>query len=98
MYEQLSLFDIIQQSKNIEGNQCLGEPCASCNVEFGSSKCFVKRGYMWDPINRFLKNENGKCLRRNLEKRECKKIFKKGEDNGQTDTKERDGHGEINKL
>ncbi len=75
MYEQLSLFDIVPTKKKIEENQCLSEPCASCDIMWGSIKCFIRRGYIWDPVNRFAKDETGKPLRQLMEKRACKKIY-----------------------
>lgn len=62
-------------SKGREKNQCLGEPCASCDVEWCSLVCFERRGYMWDRYNRFVKDENGNKLRKALKDRECKKDY-----------------------
>ncbi len=75
MYEQLSIFDIVPVKKTIEENQCLGEPCASCDIRWGSINCFIRRGYIWDPVNRFAKDEAGKKIRKSMESRECKKIY-----------------------
>lgn len=79
MYEQLDIFSIIGEQqenlKRIEENKCLGEPCKSCDVRWGSIQCFLRRGFIWDPVNRFIKDENGKKLRYNMEKRECKKVY-----------------------
>ncbi len=75
MYEQLSIFDIVPTQKTINENQCLGEPCSSCDVMWGSIKCFIRRGYMWDRTHRFAKDETGKLLRKSMENRECKEIY-----------------------
>ena len=47
------------------------EPCGRfCDCEWGSLKCFYKRGYMRDPeTKQWLKNEDGTCMR--THKREC---------------------------
>ncbi len=75
MYEQLSIFDIVPIKKTIEENQCLNEPCASCDIRWGSIKCFIRRGYIWDTVHRFAKDESGKPIRKSVENRECKKIY-----------------------
>lgn len=75
MEGQLSIFDIIPLPRKIENNECLGEPCASCDVEWCSIKCFIRRGYIWDRVNRFAKDKNGVKLRKPLELRECKKTY-----------------------
>ena len=81
MYEQLNIFDMMETKKRIEENQCLGEPCCSCDVVWCSIQCFIRRGYVWDKVNRFLKKENGEKIRKPLEFRKCKKIYEgeKGE-------------------
>lgn len=55
-----------------EKNECLGEPCAHCDVEWCSTACFKRRGYEWDLLHRFLKGKDGKPIRRALENRKCK--------------------------
>ena len=73
----VSIQEIVDKlpSKGREKNQCLGEPCASCDVEWCSIKCFERRGYMWDRFNRFVKDEKGNKLRKALKDRECKKDY-----------------------
>lgn len=66
---QMWLFDMNPIN---EKNECLGEPCAHCDVEWCSIKCFIRRGYIWDSVNKFAKDSDGKPLRRNVEQRECK--------------------------
>lgn len=70
----VNIQDILEKlpSKGREQNQCLGEPCASCDVEWCSIKCFERRGYMWDRCRRFIKDENGNKLRKSIKDRECK--------------------------
>lgn len=75
MNGQMSIFDILPQRKINEKNESLGEPCMYCDVEWGSIICFIRRGYMWDRINRFVKDENGIKVRRSIEHRECKKDY-----------------------
>lgn len=72
---QISIFDILSMRKVNKKNECLGEPCMYCDTVWGSLNCFLKRGYIWDKVNRFMKDDNGKCLRRSIEMRECKKIY-----------------------
>lgn len=48
-------------------NECLGEPCAYCDVEWCSIACFKRRGYEWDSFHRFIKGSDNKPLRRNIE-------------------------------
>lgn len=74
MEEQMSIFDIPEKKIN-EKNECLGEPCMYCDVEWGSIICFQRRGYIRDRVNRFAKGEDGKYLRISMEKRECKKVY-----------------------
>lgn len=59
-----------------EKNKGLSQPCASCDVEWCSIVCFERRGYMWDRARRFVKNADGKNLRKKLEDRECKVTYK----------------------
>lgn len=66
---QIGLFDAKPVN---EKNECLGEPCMHCDVEWCSAKCFIRRGYMWDRIHRFVKGSDGKPLRKYLEDRICK--------------------------
>ena len=66
---QINLFE--EKPVN-EKNECLGEPCVHCDVEWCSIKCFIRRGYIWDKLNRFAKDSSGKPLRRDIEKRDCK--------------------------
>lgn len=66
---QIGLFDT--KPVNVE-NECLGEPCAHCDVEWCSIACFKRRGYQWDLLYRFVKGSDNKPLRRNIEKRICK--------------------------
>lgn len=68
---QISLFD---DNPVNEKNESLGEPCAHCDVEWCSAKCFQRRGYMWDRLHRFVKGDDGKPLRKHLEDRICKEI------------------------
>lgn len=65
----------IPEKKINENNDCLGEPCIYCDVDWGSIECFIKRGYIWDRVNRFAKGDDGKPLRIALERRECKKLY-----------------------
>lgn len=65
---QIGLFD-----KPInEKNESLGEPCMYCDIEWCSAKCFIRRGYMWDSLHRFVKGSDGKPLRKRLSDRICK--------------------------
>lgn len=66
---QIGLFDT--KPVNVE-NECLGEPCAHCDVEWCSIACFKRRGYQWDLLHRFVKGSDNNPLRRNIEKRICK--------------------------
>lgn len=66
---QINLFE--EKPVN-EINECLGEPCVHCDVEWCSIKCFIRRGYIWDKLNRFTKDSRGKPLRRDIENRDCK--------------------------
>lgn len=66
---QIGLFDT--KIINVK-NECLGEPCSYCDVEWCSISCFLRRGYLWDKFHRFIKGSGGKPLRRNLEERKCK--------------------------
>ncbi len=72
MKGQLSLFDFFPQKEINSKNKGLGEPCIYCDVEWCSLTCFLKRGYIWDSVNRFVKGDNGKLLRKSMENRECK--------------------------
>lgn len=72
---QMSIFDMLPEKKINERNECLGEPCMYCDVEWGSIRCFIKRGYIWDRVNRFAKGNDGKPLRKSMESRECKKVY-----------------------
>lgn len=66
---QIGLFD----AKSInEKNESLGEPCMHCDVEWCSIICFIRRGYMWDRIHRFVRGSDGKPLRKHLKDRTCK--------------------------
>ncbi len=73
MTGQLSLFEFFPQKEINSKNKSLGEPCMYCDVEWCSLVCFLRRGYMWDEVNRFIKGDNGKPLRKSAESRECKK-------------------------
>ncbi len=73
MTGQISLFDFFPQKEINSKNKGLGEPCIYCDVEWCSLVCFLRRGYMWDEVNRFTKGNNGKSLRKSVENRECKK-------------------------
>lgn len=73
---QMSIFDILPARKINEENKCLGEPCMYCDTIWGSLDCFLKRGYIWDEVNRFAKGANGKRLRKSMETRECKKEYR----------------------
>ena len=64
---QLSLFDVNEK------NECLGEPCKYCDIEWCSIECFRRRGYVYDRVHRFARNSNGEYLRREIEYRVCKK-------------------------
>lgn len=75
MKGQMSIFDILPEKQINKKNECLGEPCMYCDVEWGSIICFMRRGYIWDRVNRFAKDDNGKPLRISREKRECKKLY-----------------------
>lgn len=55
-----------------EENECLGEPCMYCDVEWCSIACFIRRGYMWDRVHRFARDGDRKMLRNRMENRECK--------------------------
>ena len=66
---QISFFDV--KPKN-EKNEGLGGACETCDVEWCSIKCFIRRGFMWDRVHRFAKDESGNCLRKAIENRECK--------------------------
>lgn len=66
---QINLFE--EKPVN-EINECLGEPCSHCDVEWCSIACFKRRGYQWDLLHRFVKGSDNKPLRRNIEKRICK--------------------------
>ena len=56
---QISFFDI--KPKN-EKNEGLGGACETCDVEWCSIKCFIRRGFMWDRVHRFAKDSSGKNL------------------------------------
>ena len=56
---QIGLFDAKPVNQK---NECLGEPCMHCDVEWCSAKCFIRRGYMWDRIHRFVKGSDGKQI------------------------------------
>lgn len=75
MNGQISIFDILSQKQINRKNECLGEPCMYCNVEWCSLSCFLKRGYMWNKIHGFIRNEKGEVLRTSIENRECKKDY-----------------------
>ena len=66
---QLGLFDVKPVNEKNDG---LGDPCEHCDVQWCSIKCFIRRGYIWDKLNRFAKDSSGKPLRRDIEKRDCK--------------------------
>lgn len=66
---QIGLFDTNPIN---EENECLGEPCAHCDVEWCSITCFIRRGYIWDKVHRFVKDSDGKPLRKGIEQRNCK--------------------------
>jgi hypothetical protein len=66
---QIGLFDVKPVN---EKNECLGEPCAHCDVEWCSVKCFIRCGYIRDMLYGFTKGSGGKPLRRNVESRVCK--------------------------
>lgn len=66
---QIGLFDYKPVNKK---NESLGEPCSHCDVEWCSIMCFQRRGYMWDRIHRFVKDGDGKPLRKHLKDRICK--------------------------
>lgn len=66
---QIGLFDAKPLN---EKNECLGEPCAHCDIEWCAIECFIRRGYMWDRVHRFIKNGEGKQLRKSLSDRICK--------------------------
>lgn len=66
---QIGLFDLMPEN---EKNIVLGEPCAHCDVEWCSIKCFIRRGYIWDRFHRFVKGSDNKPIRRDIEKRICK--------------------------
>ena len=72
---QMSIFDIMPPRKINEHNEGLRGPCMYCDVEWGSITCFIRRGYIWDRVNRFAKDENGVKLRKSIENRECKKDY-----------------------
>lgn len=76
MNGQMSIFDILPAKQMNEKNKDLGEPCMYCNTVWGSLNCFLKRGYMWDKVNRFEKGNDGKPLRKSIENRICKKTYK----------------------
>lgn len=65
---QIGLFDAKPVNEKNDG---LGEPCEHCDVQWCSIKCFIRRGYIWDRLNRFAKDSDGKLLRRNIEQRDC---------------------------
>lgn len=55
MEGQISIFDFLQRREINKKNEFLGEPCMYCDVEWCSLVCFIRRGYIWDPLNRFFK-------------------------------------------
>ena len=55
---QIGLFDVKPVN---EKNECLGEPCAHCDVEWCSVKCFIRRGYIRRHALRFYKRQRGKA-------------------------------------
>ena len=63
---QIGLFD--ERTVN-EENECLGEPCMYCDVQWCSIKCFIRRGYIYDRVHRFARGRDGKPLRKNIENR-----------------------------
>lgn len=73
MNGQISIFDILPEKQINRKTASLGEPCMYCDVEWCSLACFIRRGYIWDSVNRFSKDKNGKMLRKSIEKRECRK-------------------------
>lgn len=75
MQGQMTLFDALPTRHINEENKCLGEPCMYCGVAWGSLACFLKRGYIWDSVNRFATDENGNFLKKAMEYRECKKEY-----------------------
>jgi len=72
MNGQISIFDILPQKQINEKNECLGEPCMYCEVEWCSLACFIRRGYIWDSMHGFAIDESGKRLRKSIENRECR--------------------------
>ena len=66
---QIGLFDAKPVNKK---NECLGEPCMHCDVDWCSVKCFIRRGYIWDSLHRFAKDIDGKPSRRNIARRVCR--------------------------
>lgn len=72
---QLSLSSFMQGLKVKEENVGLGEPCETCDVEWCSIICFQRRGYVWDRVHRFARDDNGNKLRKPIHLRECKMFF-----------------------
>lgn len=64
---QLSIFDIDTEAKPQE----LRSPCdRMCDCEWGSKRCFEKRGYMWNWHDRkWIRDDDGQCKIK--EAREC---------------------------
>ena len=56
---------------NVKDALPLREPCGKfCDCEWGSLRCFYKRGYMRDPeTKKFLRDEDGRPIR--ARKKEC---------------------------
>lgn len=72
---QLTIFDYQPKRQINKPNECLGEPCMYCDVEWCSLACLIRRGYIWDRVIGFTRDENGKALRKNIDNRECKKDY-----------------------
>ena len=75
MNGQISIFELIPLKSINTKNECLGEPCMYCDVEWCSLLCFIRRGYLWDGVHEFVRDGNGKALRKSIECRECTKDF-----------------------
>lgn len=73
MKGQMSLADFMSGITRKEEKEGLGEPCEFCDIEWCSIICFQRRGYIWDRVNRFAKDENGNYLRKTKEMRECER-------------------------
>lgn len=89
---QLSLFDLdfgeAPEHKSKKQYKCEASAMheKTCDCQFGSLNCFIKRGYMYDPQHapprkNFLQDEKGRKIREPLRKRECKLLLDSREDN-----------------